>query len=107
LKLKIVAVHSVARLDIEAYCFRLQEEAGADLADRFLDSVSAEFLKIAANPMLGPNIGSNKLALSKIRKWRVPGFPNMVIFYQPRTDGVTITRVIHAAQDWWGLLGIA
>lgn len=41
-----------------------------------------------------------------MRKWRVDGFENVLIFYQPRPDGVAIVRVLHAARDWWGLLGL-
>lgn len=29
-----------------------------------------------------------------------------LIFYRPCEDGVAIVRVLHAAQDWWNLLGI-
>ncbi|WP_084226817.1 type II toxin-antitoxin system RelE/ParE family toxin [Nitrosospira sp. NpAV] len=41
-----------------------------------------------------------------MRKWRVKDFDNVLIFYLPRPDGVLIVRVLHAARDWWGLLGI-
>ena len=34
------------------------------------------------------------------------GFDNHLIFYQPRHNGVSITRVLHAASDWWTLLGL-
>ena len=29
-----------------------------------------------------------------------------LVFYMPRSDGVSIVRVLHAARDWRGLLGI-
>ena len=41
-----------------------------------------------------------------MRKWRVKDFDNHLIFYLPRPDGVSIVRVLHAASDWWSLLGI-
>ena len=44
--------------------------------------------------------------LAELRKWRVKDFDNHLIFYLPRPDGVSIVRVLHAASDWWGLLGI-
>jgi toxin ParE1/3/4 len=44
--------------------------------------------------------------LGGLRKWRVKGFDNHMIFYMPRQDGVSIVRVLHASRDWWGLLGI-
>ena len=43
--------------------------------------------------------------LAGLRKWRVKDFDNYMIFYMPRPDGVSIVRVLHAASDWWGLLG--
>jgi toxin ParE1/3/4 len=45
--------------------------------------------------------------LAKIRKWRVKGFDNHLVFYEPRSDGVSTVRVLHTASDWWGLLGLA
>jgi toxin ParE1/3/4 len=36
----------------------------------------------------------------------INGFETFPIFYVPREDGVSIVRVLHAAQDWWSLLGI-
>ena len=44
--------------------------------------------------------------LAGLRKWRVDGFEKFLIFYLPRQGGISIVRVLHAAQDWWGLLGI-
>lgn len=41
-----------------------------------------------------------------MRKWRVPDFENFLIFYLPRRDGISVVRVLYAAQDWWSLLGI-
>ena len=41
-----------------------------------------------------------------MRKWRVSGFENYLVFYLPRADGVSIVRVLHAARDWWSLFGI-
>jgi toxin ParE1/3/4 len=41
-----------------------------------------------------------------MRKWQVKGFEKFLIFYLPHSKGVSIVRVLHAAQDWWSLLGI-
>lgn len=56
---------------------------------------------------------SQKLVLSfqnsdliGIRKWRVRNFENFLIFYLPDSEGVTIVRIMHAAQDWWVLLDV-
>ena len=44
--------------------------------------------------------------LAGLRKWRVKDFEKFLTFYFPRSDGVSIVRVLHSAQDWWTLLGI-
>ncbi len=44
--------------------------------------------------------------LAAIRKWRVTGFDNHLVFYLPRPKGIAVVRVLHAAGDWWGLLGL-
>ena len=41
-----------------------------------------------------------------MRKWHVKEFEKFLIFYMPSRGGVSIVRVLHAAQDWWGLLGL-
>ena len=41
-----------------------------------------------------------------MRKWGVKGFDTVLVFYLPRNDDVAIVRVLHAARDWWGLLGL-
>jgi plasmid stabilization system protein ParE len=32
--------------------------------------------------------------------------PEFLIFYVPRTNGVSIVRVLYATQDWWQLFGV-
>lgn len=41
-----------------------------------------------------------------MRRWRVPDFQNFLVFYLPRADGICVVRVLHAARDWWSLLGM-
>jgi toxin ParE1/3/4 len=42
-----------------------------------------------------------------MRKWRVKGFDNHLIFYMPRAEGVSIVRVLHGSRDGWNRLGFA
>jgi hypothetical protein len=37
----------------------------------------------------------------------VKGFDNHLVFYEPQPDGVSTVRELHAAGDWWGVLGLA
>ncbi|MBK9308394.1 MAG: XRE family transcriptional regulator [Nitrospira sp.] len=54
-------------------------------------------------------IGGGDAAPSRSRhhaQVAITGFENHLIFYIPQPDGVSIVRVLHAARDWWSLLGL-
>lgn len=99
-----VAVRALARRDIESHYRWLVREAGVAVADRFLISTNRSFDNLAETPRLGPKIESPNPRVARLRKWKVSGFPGVIIFYEPRSSGVSIVRVIHAAQDWWRLI---
>jgi toxin ParE1/3/4 len=56
--------------------------------------------------MIGAPLTLCDPTLTGIRKWRVKDFDNHLIFYLPHHDGISVVRVLHAARDWWSLLGI-
>ncbi|MDH3209746.1 MAG: type II toxin-antitoxin system RelE/ParE family toxin [Burkholderiaceae bacterium] len=96
---------AVARRDlIEGFVY-LADNAGLTAAQRFLTNAEASFNDLACQPMIGAPITLPHPNLAGIRKWRVKDFDNHLIFYLPRRDGVSIVRVLHAARDWWSLLG--
>jgi toxin ParE1/3/4 len=95
-----------ARRDLIAHAVYLAENAGQGTAERFLDNAEASFETLAAQPLIGAPLRLRHPELAGLRKWRVDGFDNLLIFYFPRLDGVSIVRVLHAASDWWKLLGI-
>lgn len=78
-----------------------------NIAEQFLTDAKTSFGDLALNPWMGSPLALQNPKLSGMRKWRVKNFNNILIFYMPRHDGVTIVHVIHAAQDWWSLLGLA
>jgi toxin ParE1/3/4 len=84
----------------------LAEKASIETAERFLSCAEASFNDLADNPEIGPLLRVRNPELAGIRKWRVKDFENFLIFYQPEENGVTIVRVMHAARDWWRLLGL-
>ncbi len=95
-----------ARGDLIAHFVYLAEHATEALADRFLSQAEASFNDLAMHPLIGAPLATRDPALAGIRKWRVTGFDTVLIFYLPHPDGVSIVRVLHAAQDWWDLLEI-
>ena len=101
-----VTKREAARRDLVEHFVYLAENAGLDVAERFLTHAEASFGVLAGQPMIGAPLKLRHPDLASMRKWRVKDFDNHLIFYVPRSDGVAIVRVLHAAQDWWTLLGI-
>ena len=97
---------ALARRDLVEHFVYLAENAGLDTAERFLANAEASFSDLADQPMIGAPLTLRHPDLAGMRKWRVKDFDNHLVFYQPRPDGVSIVRVLHAARDWWDLLGL-
>ena len=101
-----VRQRAAARRDLVEHFVYLAESAGLDTAERFLAQAEASFNDLATQPMIGAPLTLKHPELAGMRKWRVKDFDNFLIFYLPRPDGVSVVRVLYAARDWWGLLGI-
>ena len=101
-----VSKREEAQRDLVEHFVYLVENAGIDVADRFLSQAEASFADLARQPMMGAPLTLKHPSLANARKWRVKDFDNHLIFYEPRPSGVSIVRVLHAASDWWQLLGL-
>ena len=95
-----------ARRDLVEHFVYLADNVGLDTAERFLANAEASFNDLAEQPMMGAPLTLQHPALANMRKWRIKDFDNSLIFYLPHPDSVSIIRVLHAARDWWSLLGI-
>jgi len=84
----------------------LAQSGGEDLADRFLVCAEESFADLGAQPEIGAPLVLRRPELAGRRKWRIKQFESVLIFYLPRPRGVSIVRVLHAATDWWRLLGL-
>ena len=98
---------AAARNDLIEHYIYLAEEAGEAVADCFMDAAATSFNVLATQPEIGAPLTLRRTELAGMRKWSVDGFDNILVFYLPLPNGVTIVRVLHAARDWWGLLGLA
>jgi toxin ParE1/3/4 len=94
-----------AKRDLVEHYVYLGGHADFDTAER-LANADASFTDVSRNPGMGAPLSLRSPKLAGLRKWRVSGFEKFLIFYLPRPDSVSILRVLHAAQDWWTLLGI-
>lgn len=97
---------AAARRDLVEHYVYLAEQADEDTAERFLTQAEQTFVDLAENREIGVSLRLRDPRLAELRKWRVKDFEAFLIFYLPRPDGVSIVRVLHAAQDWWGRLGV-
>ncbi len=82
----------------------LRTEADPATADRYADALVRTFATLASASHIGTPIATDNPELAELRKWRVDGFRNFLLFYVPTGNGVRIVRVLHAAQDWLALL---
>ncbi len=101
-----VTRREAARRDLIEHFVYLAENAGSDVAERFLTNAEVSFNDLAQLPRMGAPLTLTHPSLANIRKWRIKGFDNHLIFYEVRPDGISIVRILHAASDWWGLLGM-
>jgi toxin ParE1/3/4 len=104
----MIGVHkrSAAKRDLVAHYIYLAENAGLEVAERFLLQTEKSFAALSRHPKMGVALELRRPELTGIRKWPVKGFENFLIFYRPRPKGVSIVRVLHGSQDWWSLLGL-
>ena len=92
-----------AKRELTQHFVWFAEEAGLEVARRFLKSAEKSFQDLAEMPGMGPlKVHEGKFA--GVRMWRVAGFENFLIFYRPLKDGVAIERVFHAKQDYQRVL---
>jgi toxin ParE1/3/4 len=98
--------HAAAKRDLVEHFVYLAENAGLETADRFLIQADESFSDLSLHPGLGAELAIPGAEMAGMHKWHVKGFEKFLIFYRPRQDGVSIVRVLHAAQDWWGVLGL-
>src|SRR4051794_32345968 len=102
-----VRQRAAARRDLVEHFVYLAEEAGIETAERFLANTEASFRLLATQPTMGAPLPLRRQELAGLRKWRVDGFNNFLIFYLPRPNGISVVRVLHGSRDWWSLLGLA
>jgi toxin ParE1/3/4 len=97
-------VRPLAWLEISAQLQYLEEEAGLETAERFLDSLISTFEMLGHMPKMGALCGFRKPTTRRLRRWRVKDFENWLIFYQAKRDGAEIVYVLRGARDIESLL---
>lgn len=94
-----VEIRLAAQADLAERYQWLDREAGTSIADAMLDAATAAFDRLAEVPGLGSPEETRRAELWGLRKWPVPGFARLRIFYQADDDTLFVVRVLHTAQD--------
>jgi toxin ParE1/3/4 len=68
----------------------LEEQAGLEIAEHFLDQFFKGFDTLANMPKIGVLCGFGKPATRRLRRWPVKDFENWLVFYQVRRYGAEI-----------------
>ena len=70
-----------------------------DAADRVYEAAERTFESLVAAPRMGTLYQANRPRLKGIRFFPVSNFRNYIIYYREHTQGIEITRVLHAHMD--------
>jgi toxin ParE1/3/4 len=87
-----------ARLDTEAASDYYEQEAGPDVARRFLEAVRASLDSIRDRPGAGSLRYADMLGIRGLRSRPVTGFPHLV-FYLEEDAHIEVVRILHARSD--------
>jgi toxin ParE1/3/4 len=82
---------------IEHFLYIGADSDGAAL--RFLSAAEESFHALAQNPEMGVACQLQGPRATGLRRWRVTGFENYLIFYRPIKGGIDVARVLHGARD--------
>ncbi len=76
-----VTQREAARRDLVEHFVYLAENAGLDVAERFLTNAEASFNDLAQQPRIGAPLTLKHPDLANVRKWRVKDFDHHLVFY--------------------------
>src|SRR5258708_40181123 len=80
-------------------CFVYIGSDSEEAATRFLRAAEETFLDLAGMPGMGVATLFGDSGDRNLRRWRIRGFENFLIFYRPIEDGIEVLRVLHGARE--------
>jgi toxin ParE1/3/4 len=94
-----------AKGDLTAQWVWYAENAGVEVADRFLEAAEKTLTLLSTQPETGAQFFVSKVELQGMRRFPVSdGFEKILLFYFPLEDGVDLVRVVHGSRDLERLL---
>lgn len=95
---KPVRLRHLAANDVGAAIDHYVDDAGNDVAGRFIDAVERALHQNARQPHIGSLRFSYELDLPELRAWPLARFPHLV-FYVEREHEIDVWRVLHSRRD--------
>ncbi len=87
-----------ARRDVEDAIDYYAQEAGAEVALRFVDTVREAYRAISVRPATGSPRYAHELDLPGLRPRKLNRFPYL-LFYREQNKHIDLWRVLHAQRD--------
>lgn len=101
-----VRLQPLARRDVEDAVNYLLTEAGTEVADRFVEAITAALEGLEEYPEVGSRVFASSPRLESLRIWPLPAFESYSIYYRYEAGDVGVLRVLHAARDAMRILVI-
>jgi toxin ParE1/3/4 len=99
-----IVPRAAALWDVEAAVDYYSDEAGTDIALKFIDALERAYRAISVHPATGSPRYAHELDIPGLRSRKLTRFPHRV-FYFEREDHIDIWRVLHAQRDIASWLG--
>ena len=93
-----VFIRAAAKRDLLRHAFYIADNS-PQAAARFLDAARDTFEQLLRFPTLGSSHDPMVSRLEGIRRFRVKGFEDYLVFYRPTQTGIDVVRLIHGARD--------
>lgn len=85
--------------DLDQQAYYVATEASTEAGHRFLVAAHETFALLSTQPQMGWHVRVRHPRLASLRVFRIYGFEQMLVLYQPLRSGVEIVRVVHGSRD--------
>jgi toxin ParE1/3/4 len=90
--------------DLEDQTLYYLENAGEEVASRFLSAAEETLERLLDLPLLGATRAYHNSSLEGLRMIGVRGFERHLLFYRPTPEGLEFVRMLHDARDLKAIL---
>lgn len=94
---RLVIKNQAAR-DLRQQAEYILQQGNVTAAEEFLAAAEATFAQLTDMPGMGKAVQLS-LSLGEVRRWRVRGFEDYLIFYRLQEPTLEILRILHGARD--------